>query len=210
MPDKKLIIGLTGGIGSGKSEVSLRFAALGIEIVDADLVARDLVMPGSDSLLAIADHFGPDILLPDGSLNRSHLRDIIFTDNAEKTWLENLLHPLINQRIRDLLSQSKGQYVILSSPLLLETEQYLLVNRVLVVDTSELLQVERASKRDAKQEAQIRAIMATQLSRAERCNRATDIIQNHGDLSELDEQIMRLHKLYVELAEQLTIHERHQ
>lgn len=202
MPDKKLIIGLTGGIGSGKSEVSLRFAALGIDIVDADMVARDVVMQGTDALLSIADHFGPDILLADGSLNRSRLRDIIFTDAAEKEWLENLLHPLINQRIRELLNESRSIYVILSSPLLLETQQYLLVDRVLVVDTSEILQIERASRRDTKQETQIRAIMATQLSRAERCSRATDIIQNHGDLGELDEQIIRLHSLYQELAEQ--------
>jgi dephospho-CoA kinase len=201
MPDKKLIIGLTGGIGSGKSEVSRRFAALGIEIVDADLVARDVVIPGTDALAFIADHFGPDILLTDGSLNRARLRDIIFADIAEKEWLENLLHPLINQRISESLAQSRSAYVILSSPLLLETKQYLLVNRVLVVDTSEIHQIERASRRDAKQEAQIRAIMATQLSRAERCSRATDIIQNHADLDELDEQIARLHKLYMELAE---------
>jgi dephospho-CoA kinase len=202
MTDKKLIIGLTGGIGSGKSEVSRRFAALGIDLVDADLIAREVVTPGASALQSIASHFGPDILLEDGSLNRARLRDIIFSNADEKEWLEQLLHPLINQRIRELLAQSHSSYVILSSPLLLETQQYLLVDRILVVDTSEILQVERASRRDASKEAQIRAIMATQLSRAERCSRATDIIQNHGDLDELDEQINRLHQLYLELAEQ--------
>lgn len=202
MPDKKLIIGLTGGIGSGKSEVSRRFEALGITLVDADLVARDVVLPGKPALESIRAHFGTNILLPDGSLNRAKLREIIFTAPAEKEWLEQLLHPLINQQIRKQLALSTSAYTILSSPLLLETQQHLLVDRILVVDTSELLQIERASKRDTNQEEQIKAIMATQLSRAERCSRATDIIQNHGDIAELDEQISKLHRLYLELAEQ--------
>jgi dephospho-CoA kinase len=202
MPDKKLIIGLTGGIGSGKSEVSRRFEALGITLVDADLVARDVVLPGKPALESIHAHFGSDILLPDGSLNRAKLREIIFTAPAEKEWLEQLLHPLINQQIREQLALSTSAYTILSSPLLLETQQHLLVDRILVVDTSEMLQIERASKRDTNQEEQIKAIMATQLSRAERCSRATDIIQNHGDIAELDDQIAKLHSLYLELAEQ--------
>lgn len=201
MPDKKLIIGLTGGIGSGKSEVSSRFSALGIDLVDADLLAREVVTPGTSALESIAKHFPEtDILLADGSLNRARLREIIFSNADEKEWLEQLLHPLINQRIREQLASTRSVYAILSSPLLLETQQYLLVDRILVVDTSEILQLERASRRDANQEAQIRAIMATQLSRAERCSRATDIIQNHGDLSELDEQVTRLHNLYLELT----------
>lgn len=202
MPDKKLIIGLTGGIGSGKSEVSRRFEKLGITLVDADVVARDVVLPGKPALESIRSHFGTDILLPDGSLNRAKLREIIFTDPAEKEWLEQLLHPVINQQIREQLALSTSAYAMLSSPLLLETQQHLLVDRILVVDTSEMLQIERASKRDANQEEQIKAIMATQLSRAERCSRATDIIQNHGDITELDEQITKLHDLYLELAEQ--------
>lgn len=202
MPDKKLIIGLTGGIGSGKSEVSHRFQALGITLVDADTVARDVVMPGQPALESIHTHFGTDILLSDGSLNRARLREIIFTNPEEKEWLEQLLHPLINQQIREQIALSTSAYTILSSPLLLETQQHLLVDRILVVDTSEMLQIERASRRDANQEGQIKAIMATQLSRAERCSRATDIIQNHGDLAELDEQIAKLHRLYLELAEQ--------
>ena len=202
MPDKQLIIGLTGGIGSGKSEVSRRFAALGIDVIDADQVARDVVERGTPALDAITKHFGKDILLAEGSLNRARLREIIFNNADEKQWLEQLLHPIINQRIREQLAASNTPYCILSSPLLLETEQYLLVDRILVVDTSETLQIERASKRDANQETQIRAIMKTQLTRSERCSRATDIIQNHGELEELDEQIDKLHCLYLELAEQ--------
>lgn len=203
MPDKKLVIGLTGGIGSGKSEVSRRFSAFGIDVIDADQIAREVVNPGSSALETIQTHFGTESLLPDGSLNRAHLRDIIFADPHEKNWLEQLLHPLINLRIRERLAASSSAYSIVSSPLLLETEQHLLTHRILVVDTSETAQIDRASKRDSNQEHQIRAIMATQLSRAERCRRATDIIQNHGDLDALDEQVSKLHTLYLELADSL-------
>lgn len=202
MATHKLIIGLTGGIGSGKSEVSRRFAALGINIVDADEEARTVVRTGSPALGAIAEHFGRDILLADGTLNRARLRDIIFTDLNEKAWLEQLLHPIINTAISVQLSMSQSLYTILSSPLLLETTQYQLVNRILVVDTTEQLQLERASARDRLAIDQIKAIMATQLLRQERCNRANDIIQNHGNIDELDEQVQKLHQLYCEIATQ--------
>lgn len=197
----RLIIGLTGGIGSGKSVVCNRFAQRGILIVDADVVAREVVEPGCDALRQIQDHFGEVILQPDGKLNRSKLRDIIFTDPAEKKWLESLLHPLINTEIRQQLSMAKSHYAILASPLLLETKQFQLVNRILVVDASEQLQIERASHRDKSNEAQIKAIMQTQLSRQDRCARANDIIQNHGDIHELDNQVEKLHQLYLELAQ---------
>lgn len=205
MANKKLIIGLTGGIGSGKSEVCRRFIARGIPVIDADIIARDVVEAGQPALEQIRIHFGDSILLTTEdnqppALNRAKLREIIFSNPNEKTWLEQLLHPLINQQIRVQLEQTASPYSILASPLLLETQQYLLVNRVLVVDATEQLQIERASQRDTKNEAQIRAIMQTQLSRQERCARANDIIQNHGDLSELDEQVGKLHLLYMELA----------
>lgn len=201
MSNNKLIIGLTGGIGSGKSEVSKRFEALSIDVIDADQIARDVVALGTEGLANIAKHFGSHILLGDGTLDRAKLREIIFTEPDEKIWLEQELHPRINQLIRSKLAASSSPYCILSSPLLLETNQHLLVNRILVVDTSELLQLERASQRDQTKHEQIHAIMATQLSRAERCGRATDIIQNHADLSALDEQVEKLHLLYLELAE---------
>lgn len=205
MANKKLIIGLTGGIGSGKSEVCRRFIARGIPVIDADIIAREVVEAGQPALEQIRIHFGDSILLTTEdkqppALNRAKLREIIFSNPNEKTWLEQLLHPLINQQIRVQLEQTASPYSILASPLLLETQQYLLVNRVLVVDATEQLQIERASQRDTKNEAQIRAIMQTQLSRQERCARANDIIQNHGDLSELDEQVGKLHLLYMELA----------
>ncbi len=204
MASKRLIVGLTGGIGSGKSEVCRRFIAKGITVIDADIVAREVVEPGTPALKQISAHFGEGILTnknQNPELNRSKLREIIFSDPCEKEWLEKTLHPIINQQIREQLKNAPGLYVILASPLLLETQQYLLVNRILVIDASEQLQIDRASQRDFNNEAQIKAIMQTQLSRQERCARANDIIQNHGSLIELDEQIENLHKLYVELAQ---------
>lgn len=205
MANNTFVVGVTGGIGSGKSEVCRRFIAKGITVVDADVVARMVVAPGTAALEEIRTHFGEGILLPatenqQAMLNRTKLRDIIFSDPKEKAWLEQLLHPLINQQIRTQLKAASEPYVILASPLLLETQQHLLTNRVLVIDTSEQLQIERASYRDASNEAQIKAIMETQLSRQDRCARANDIIQNHGTLDELDEQVDKLHQLYLELA----------
>lgn len=196
-----LIVGLTGGIGSGKSEASKRFAQRGVLVVDADIVAREVVAPDSAALAQIVAHFGADIIDIAGNLNRGKLREIIFSNPTEKQWLESLLHPIINTEIRRQLTNSTSIYSILASPLLLETQQFLLVDRILVIDTSEQHQLERASKRDKNNEAQIKAIMQTQLSRQERCARATDIIQNHGSIDELDEQVEKLHQLYLELAQ---------
>jgi dephospho-CoA kinase len=196
-----MIVGLTGGIGSGKSEVSLRFKKLGIDVIDADIVARQVVEIGSPALSIIAEHFGQEILNSDTSLNRQKLREIIFNSIIEKTWLENLLHPIIRKEIIHQLQQSKSTYTILSSPLLLETNQDDLVDRVLIVDASEDLQLERASKRDANNLAQIHKIMAAQITRSERCAKADDIISNHGNLNELDIEVRKLHQYYIELAQ---------
>lgn len=197
-----MIVGLTGGIGSGKSEVSRRFEQLGVKVVDADVVAREVVNVGSKALSAISEHFGQDILSADGSLNRAKLRSRIFENPDEKCWLENLLHPIIRKEIVTQLAQSKTPYSILSSPLLLETKQNELVNRVLVVDATEDMQLMRASERDANHKDQIQKIMATQISRAERCAQADDIIENHGDLNELDIAVKKLHTFYLELTQQ--------
>lgn len=196
-----LIIGLTGGIGSGKSEASRRFAERGVAVVDADVVAREVVEPRAPALIQIAAHFGSDILDADGNLNRSKLRAIIFSNPEEKQWLESLLHPIINTEIRHQLAKATSPYSILASPLLLETQQFQLVDRVLVIDTSEQLQLERATHRDKNHEAQIKAIMQTQLSRQERCARATDIINNHGSIDELDAQVEKLHQRYLDLVQ---------
>lgn len=196
-----LIIGLTGGIGSGKSEASKCFAERDVLVIDADVVAREVVEPGKQALTQIAAHFGTDILDAAGCLQRGKLREIIFSDPTEKQWLESLLHPIINAEIRRQLTGATSAYAILTSPLLLETLQFQLVDRILVIDASEQHQLERASKRDQNNEAQIKAIMQTQFSRQERCARATDIIQNHGSIDELDEQVEKLHQLYLELAQ---------
>jgi dephospho-CoA kinase len=198
-----MIVGLTGGIGSGKSEVSRRFEQLGITVVDADIVSREVVCIGSAALTAIATHFGKDILNADGSLNRAQLRSRIFENLEEKRWLENLLHPIVRKEILNQLTQSQTPYSILSSPLLFETKQNELVSRVLVIDATEDLQLKRASARDTNNTDQIQKIMATQISRVERCKKADDIIENHGDLNELDSAVKKLHTFYLQLAEQL-------
>jgi len=197
-----MIVGLTGGIGSGKSEVSARFERLGIKIVDADVVAREVVAPGSTCLDAIAKHFGLEMLNQDGSLNRPKLRKLIFENLQEKIWLEDLLHPVIRNETINQLNQSKSAYAILASPLLLETSQHELVDRILVVDATEDLQIARAVSRDTNNAEQIKKIMATQMNRATRCARADDIIYNHGDIYELEQQVQQLHKSYLALAQQ--------
>jgi len=196
-----LIVGLTGGIGSGKSEVSRRFQLRGVTVVDADEMARVVVEPGEPALAAIAQHFGADILTAAGELDRAQLRAIIFSDPHQKQWLESLLHPLINARIRFELNRSDNSpYAILSSPLLLETTQHTLVDRILVIDASEDLQITRASLRDTNNVALIKAIMATQLPREARLEKADDIIHNHGDFLELETQVNQLHQQYLFLA----------
>lgn len=196
----KLIIGLTGGIGSGKSEVGRRFQELGVTLVDADQLAHQVVEPGEPALKRIAEHFGSEILTEEGRLNRPKLRALIFENPDEKRWLEELLHPLVNQEIRTQLKDTTTPYAILMSPLLLETHQDRMVDRVLVVDTPESEQLNRATRRDQSNREQIEAIIRTQISRKERLERADDCIRNHGDLGELDDQVEKLHKFYLELV----------
>lgn len=200
-----LTVGLTGGIGSGKSAVSQRFANLGITIVDADEIAREVVLPGQSALASIVARFGDKVIIPagklqQGELNRAELRSIIFTDPDAKHWLESLLHPLIKNITLSRLAQAESAYTILSSPLLLETQQDYLVNRILVVDTSEELQVLRTSSRDQSSADVIDAIIKSQISRHERLIRADDIIENSGSLTQLDNQVFKLHQFYLSLA----------
>lgn len=194
------IVGLTGGIGSGKSAVADCFRQLGITVVDADIAARRVVEKGTSALAAIADHFGRDILLSDGTLDRAALRHRIFDNGEDKAWLEGLLHPLINQWIQDQLAAAPGPYAVLETPLLLESGQRRLVHRILVVDVPEATQLARASQRDGNSEAQIRAIMAAQLGREERLAGADDVIDNSGDLDTLKQQVQALHQNYLQLA----------
>ena len=197
-----MIVGLTGGIGSGKSEVSRRFENLGIDVIDSDVIARDVVSTGKPALNKVAEHFGQQILNTDKTLNRGKLRELIFNNQSEKKWLEDLLHPLVRTEIISQLNKSKSAYQILSSPLLLETSQQDIVDRILVVDADESLQISRAMQRDANNPDQIKKIMSTQMDRSKRCAKADDIISNHGDLDELDTQVKQLHSFYVNLIQQ--------
>ncbi|OZG70510.1 dephospho-CoA kinase [Hahella sp. CCB-MM4] len=195
-----LVIGLTGGIGSGKSAAMAAFQSLGVPCIDADQVAREVVEPGSAALTSIAEHFGADAILPDGGLHRAYLRQRVFADPIEKVWLEALLHPLINRRIRDWLTQCNAPYCILSSPLLLETRQHELVNRILLIDVPEHLQISRTMGRDSNSEDQVRAIMAAQSPRTFKRSKADDIILNDQDLTHLSDEVSKLHRQYKQLA----------
>lgn len=191
------IVGLTGGIGSGKTAVSDRFAKLGIAVIDADIAARVVVAPGRPALVEIAARFGDKVLLQDGSLNRARLREIVFAEPSERLWLESVTHPRIRDEITDGLSRAESPYAILVSPLLMETDQHQLCQRVLLVDVPENVQLERASARDGVSREQIEAIMAAQTSRDARRAKADDIIVNDRDLAWLDSEVARLHQLYL-------------
>ena len=196
-----LVVGMTGGIGSGKSEVTRRFESLGITVVDADLAARVIVEPGGSALAAIAEHFGADIIMADGTLDRAALRQKVFADETERHWLERLTHPLIGKEIQRQLESADSPYSILSSPLLLETRQKDLVDCVVVVDVPEATQLERASRRDANSEEQIRRIMTAQMPREKRVELADIIIDNSQPLGELDAIVEELHKEFLQRAE---------
>ncbi len=195
-----LTIGLTGGIGSGKTTVADRFAELGVDLVDADQAARDVVKPGSQALAEIAAHFGEDILLADGSLNRSTLRALVFANEEQRLWLEALLHPLINALLRQQLADCQSAYCLLVSPLLLETSQKELVDRIIVIDVSEQTQLARAMARDGSDEQTIRGIIAAQIDRHSRLQAADDIIDNEKSVSALQQQVQTLHERYLQLA----------
>lgn len=194
------LFGLTGGIGSGKSTVANEFKKLGIKIVDADAVAREVVAVGEPALDKIRNHFGDAILLADGSLNRAKLRALIFSDPAHKQWLETLMHPIIRVRIQQQLLQSASLYTLLESPLLLETDQHQLVSKIIVVDTDEETQTNRAGVRDGATSEAIRRIISTQLARAERRARADFIIDNSDSMAATIAQVQSVHQRLTELA----------
>jgi dephospho-CoA kinase len=196
---KPWILGLTGGIGSGKSAAAQCFIDLGVHLVDADNAARWVVEPGRPALAQIAEHFGPSVLQADGTLNRSALRELIFKDPQQRVWLEGLLHPLIREEIRQYLARAESAYAILVSPLLLETSQHQMVQRVLVIDVPESVQIKRTVLRDKTNEDQVRAILKAQASRGERLSRADDVIVNDRDPAWLKSEVDRLHHFYLTL-----------
>ncbi len=196
-----LVVGITGGIGSGKSALTERFAARGITVVDADLASRVVVEPGRPALAAIAGHFGEDILQADGSLDRAALRKLVFADPAERRWLEALTHPLIGAEIRAQLAAADSPYSILVSPLLLESSQRELADVIVVVDVPEEVQLARTVARDANDEAQVRRIMAAQMPRQQRLAGADIVVDNTRPLDELDEVVEELHREFLARAE---------
>jgi dephospho-CoA kinase len=196
----KLVIGITGGIGSGKTAASDRFESLGITVVDADIASRVVVEPGRPALAAIAEHFSEEAINADGTLNRAELRKRVFADPEERKWLEQLTHPLINQYLVEELTKAESPYAVLVSPLLVETGQSRFCQRILVVDVPVELQVQRTMSRDANDEAQVRSIIAAQASREERLKVADDVIVNDQGLEHVDGEVERLHQVYLELV----------
>ncbi len=196
----RLVIGLTGGIASGKTAVSRCFEQLGVPVIDADVVAREVVSPGEPALDAIVKTFGSDVLDSAGRLDRTRVRDLVFGDPERRRALEQLLHPEIRRRMREKLEQLDHDYAVLVIPLLLEAGQTDLVDRVLVVDTPEALQIARAVERDGSTENKIRDIIAAQISRKERLSRADDVIENRGSMEDLLERVGKLDQFYRTIA----------
>ena len=194
------VVGLTGGIGSGKSTVAEMFTAFDVELVDADIAAREVVAPGTSALAEIAEHFGSGILMEDGNLDRRALRQVIFHQDQEKHWLEELLHPLIRRWLKQQISSSRAAYCLLVSPLLLETDQAKLVDRILVIDVSVDTQIARTLARDGGEERTVRAIVASQIDRSERLEHADDIISNDLPLIPLRQRVEKLHQEYLAMA----------
>ena len=193
-------IGLTGGIASGKSTVANLFAALGASIVDTDLLAREIVAPGSALLAQVAAHFGPAVLGPDGSLDRRELRSRVFADPAERAWLEALTHPAIRELTDTRCEAASGPYVIVAIPLLVETSAAARFDRVLVVDCDPELQLARLAARDGASREEAERMLAAQAPRSARLAVANDVIHNDGDLASLRDQVGKLHRQYVTAA----------
>ena len=188
------VVGITGGIGSGKSAVTDHLETLRITVVDADKVARVVVEPGTPGLAAIAEHFGEDILLADGRLDRAALRKIVFDNPDERKVLEGITHPRIRDEISRQLSEANSPYVVLSSPLLLESGQNTFADYVVVIDVPEEVQLTRTTARDNNSEALVKQIMAAQLDRKTRLSRADTSIMNDGSLEALYERVKKLHE----------------
>ena len=195
-------VALTGGIGSGKSTVADAFASLGITVVDADVIARQVVAPGQPALEKIAAHFGNTMIQPDGTLDRRALRETIFAHPDEKQWLNNLLHPIIAQQTRNELANARSAYVLWVVPLLVENQLHQRAQRVLVVDVAEETQIQRTMQRDNVSREHASQILAAQVSRSARLAVADDVINNDGPPDAVAAGVARLHQRYLALAGQ--------
>ena len=196
------VIGLTGGIGSGKTTVANLFAEYGIDLIDADIIARDVVKPNTAGLSAIIQRCGSEILTETGELDRRQLRQAIFQDSDLKTWLNNTLHPLIRIEMLQQIQQATSPYCLLIIPLMIENNLQTLTDRLLVIDVDEETQIARTMARDHVGEAQVRQILAAQATRSERNQCADDIITNTGNSQTLNDQVAILHQRYLTLATQ--------
>ncbi|WP_421214242.1 dephospho-CoA kinase [Aeromonas dhakensis] len=197
------VVAITGGIGSGKTTVANQFAELGIEVVDADIIAREVVEPGTPALAAIAAHFGADVIAPDGRLDRRQLRERVFTDPQAKGWLNALLHPLIRSEMQRQCAAARSPYCLLVVPLLVENRLTAMANRVLVIDVDEATQIERTCRRDGVSREQAQAILAAQASRTERLAAADDVLDNQNGTPEaIKSRIFALHETYLAFASQ--------
>ncbi|WP_431223744.1 dephospho-CoA kinase [Serratia sp. L9] len=198
------IVALTGGIGSGKSTVADAFARLGVSIVDADVIARQIVEPGTPALAAIAAHFGNEMLLADGSLNRPALRQRIFSTPEEKRWLNQLMHPLIHQETQRQLAKARSPYALWVVPLLVENNLQDRADRVLVVDVDSATQLARTMARDGISHQQALNILSAQATREQRLAIADDVIDNNGTAQGITPYVAALHRRYLELAASAT------
>lgn len=195
-----LTIGLTGGIGSGKSVVADAFAERGVPVIDTDRIARELVEPGQPALAAIVERFGPDILDPTGHLDRAALRERVFRDDAERQALEAILHPAIREEVLRRIDGLNAAYCLIVIPLLAETRGYEWLDRVLVVDVPETVQIERVMERDGLSREAAERILRSQADRKDRLAIADDVIRNTASLEELHAEVARLHDRYLNMA----------
>lgn len=197
--DKPWVLGLTGGIASGKSAAAQHFAELGVHVVDADQASRWVVEPGRPALAALVERYGAALLQADGSLDRGALRKVIFEDAQERRWVEALLHPLIAEEIAQSLASATSPYAVFVSPLMVESGQYRITQRLLVVDAPEAVRVARTLLRDHTTPEQVQAILKAQTSREQRLALADDVLVNDRDLAWLHSEVERLHTFYLTL-----------
>jgi dephospho-CoA kinase len=207
MAMSKYVVGISGGIGSGKTTVTDLFATYSIAVIDADVIAREVVEPGSPALKAIIDKFGQSVIdssigSSSGTLDRAKLRTLVFNDSEIKNWLNQLLHPAIRQQMLLQTQQATSAYCLLSVPLLVENKLYEHVDRVVIVDVDEQTQLQRTLLRDKTNEQQIRAIMSSQATRQQRLVVADDVVDNNGKVDDLSKQVAQLHKHFLQLAKQ--------